>query len=194
MHGIAAAGCQLSPPAISGRRQDARLPPGVISASLLDPDGPVDPRGRAQPAMECAGDHLDVASAKALRLVSRVVPPARLAAAAMDLAPDRGGGLTVAIRQGIRGPELGLADATSPPRRWLLAADAAEVDAFANARRSGRTRKHPAPAARVISRLRRRLAVEDCGVVAPGANGVIDLRSSLDLSGTISSTSRSAGF
>jgi enoyl-CoA hydratase/carnithine racemase len=94
---------------------------------------------KAAMEMLLTGDHVDAASAKALGLVNRVVPPAGLAAATMDLAHRIAAksALTVAIGKEAfyAQAELGLADAyahaAAAMTRNMLASDAAEgIDAF----------------------------------------------------------------
>jgi enoyl-CoA hydratase/carnithine racemase len=145
VHGIAtAAGCQLVATCdLAVAAEDARFAtPGVnIGLFCSTPMVALTRAVGRKAAMEMllTGDHVDAASAKALGLVNRVVPPAGLAAATMDLARQIAAksALTVAIGKEAfyTQAELGLADAyrcaSVAMTRNMLARDAAEgIDAF----------------------------------------------------------------
>jgi enoyl-CoA hydratase/carnithine racemase len=94
---------------------------------------------KAAMEMLLTGDHVDAASAKALGLVNRVVPPAGLAAATMDLAHRIAAKSAMTLAIGKEAfyaqAELGLADAyhsaAAAMTRNMLARDAAEgIDSF----------------------------------------------------------------
>jgi enoyl-CoA hydratase/carnithine racemase len=145
VHGIAtAAGCQLVATCdLAVAAEDARFAtPGVnIGLFCSTPMVALTRAVGRKAAMEMllTGDHVDAASAKALGLVNRVVPPAGLAAATMDLAHRIAAKSAMTLAIGKEAfyaqAELGLADAyhsaAAAMTRNMLARDAAEgIDAF----------------------------------------------------------------
>ena len=145
VHGIAtAAGCQLVATCdLAVAAEDARFAtPGVnIGLFCSTPMVALTRAVGRKAAMEMllTGDLVDAASAQALGLVNRVVPPAGLRAATMGLAHQIAAksALTVAIGKEAFYRQAELASPTptaTPPRsmtRNMLARDAAEgIDAF----------------------------------------------------------------
>jgi enoyl-CoA hydratase/carnithine racemase len=145
VHGIAtAAGCQLLATCdLAVAAEDARFATPGVNIGLFC-STPMVALTRAigrKPAMEMlyTGDLVDAATAQALGLVNRVVKPAELRAATMDLARQIAAksALTVAIGKEAfyAQAELGLGDAyryaAEVMTRNMLARDAAEgIDAF----------------------------------------------------------------
>ena len=145
VHGVAtAAGCQLVATCdLAVAAADARFAtPGVdIGLFCSTPMVALSRAVGRKPAMEMllTGELIDAATAKALGLVNRVVPPAQLTGAAMALAHQIAAksALTLAIGKEAfyRQAELGLADAykyaSEVMTQNMLAQDAAEgIDAF----------------------------------------------------------------
>jgi len=145
IHGIAtAAGCQLVATCdLAVAAEDARFAtPGVnIGLFCSTPMVALTRAVGRKAAMEMllTGDFVDAATARAMGLVNRVVPPARLGAATMDLARQIAAksALTVAIGKEAfyAQAELALSDAyrhaAEVMTRNMLARDAAEgIDAF----------------------------------------------------------------
>ena len=145
IHGVAtAAGCQLVATCdLAVAAEDARFATPGVNIGLFC-STPMVALTRAigrKPAMEMllTGDLVDAATAQALGLVNRVVKPAELRAATMDLARQIAAksALTVAIGKEAfyAQAELGLGDAyryaAEVMTRNMLARDAAEgIDAF----------------------------------------------------------------
>src|SRR5579863_2040885 len=145
VHGIAtAAGCQLVATCdLAVAAEDARFAtPGVNIGLFCSTPMVALTRAVGQKAameMLLTGDFVDAAAARAMGLVNRVVPPARLGAATMDLAHQIAAksAFTVAIGKEAfyAQAELGLSGAyryaAEVMTRNMLARDAAEgIDAF----------------------------------------------------------------